>query len=41
MLPLLGTAPTPNSNIGEISGNYERIFTTFLANLIAHKRDYY
>jgi len=25
MLPLPGAAPTPNSNIGDISGNYEHI----------------
>jgi len=29
MLPLLGAAPTPHSNIGDISGKYERILTTF------------
>jgi len=33
MLPPQGAAPTPNSNIGDISGNDERISTKFLANL--------
>jgi len=29
MLPPLGEAPTPHSNIGDISGNYKRILTKF------------
>jgi len=31
MLPLLGAAPTPHSNIGDISGNYQRISTKLSA----------
>jgi len=33
MLPLQGVPLTLNLNIGDISGNYERIFTKFSANL--------
>jgi len=29
MLPPLGVAPHPPSNIGDISGDYERIYTKF------------
>jgi len=29
MLPPQRAAPTPNSNIGDISSNYEQISTTF------------
>jgi len=29
MLPPLGAVPTPNFNIRDISGNYERISMTF------------
>jgi len=29
MLPFLGAAPTPHSNIGDISGKYKRISTKF------------
>jgi len=33
MLHPPGVPPTPNFNIGDISGNYERISTTFSGNL--------
>jgi len=41
MLPLLGVAPHPHSNICNISGNYERIATKFLGICLLMKSDKY
>jgi len=41
MLPSLGATPHPPSNIGNISGNYERIPTKFSANFSTHYDNYY